>query len=159
MAVMTKEQMLRHLRRSNEIALKVKEAGRHPFGALLVAADGETILMEQGNINTIRHAEIELARSAAEKYTPEFLWDCTLVTNFEPCAMCAGGIYWANIGAVVYGVSESKLLEITGDHEENMTLNLPCRIVIGSGQKDIRIDGPFEEVEEEIIKLHEDMWD
>ena len=156
---MTKEQMLRHLRRSNEIAQEVKDAGRHPFGAVLVAADGVTVLMEQGNINTVRHAEIELARNAAEKYSPEFLWGCTLVTNFEPCAMCAGGIYWANIGAIVYGVSEEKLLGITGDHEENMTLNLPCRTVIGSGQKDIRIDGPFEEVEAETIKLHEGIWD
>jgi len=38
-------------------------------------------------------------------------------------------IYWANIGRVVYALSESKLLEITGANAENPTLSLPCREV------------------------------
>ena len=75
---------------------------------------------------------------------------CTLYTNFEPCAMCAGSIYWANIGCVVYGCAEEKLLELTGNDAENMTLNLSCRTVFKSGQKDIRVFGPVEEVEQEV---------
>ena len=49
-------------------------------------------------------------------YPPEFLWTCTLVLTGEPCAMCTGTLYWANIGRLVYGFEETKLLALTGDH-------------------------------------------
>lgn len=64
--------------------------------------------------------------------------------------MCAGSVYWANIGTVVYGCTEEKLLALTGDDAENMTLNLSCRQLFKSGQKDVRVFGPFEEIEEEV---------
>ena len=38
--------------------------GHHPFGAVLVGPD-DRVLMRQGNIDTVRHAETELARAAA----------------------------------------------------------------------------------------------
>ena len=155
---MNRDQMIGALRAANAVAERVKFAGHHPFGAVLVAPDGETVLLEQGNVDTVRHAETELARKAAVQYTSEYLWDCTLVTNFEPCVMCTGAIYWANIGRIVYGVKESKLLELTGDHDENPTLNLPSEDVIKAGQKAIQVFGPFEEVEDEIVELHRDMW-
>ena len=92
---MTDDQIARHLRRANDVALRAMQMGRHPFGALLVAPDGETVLAEQGNIDTVNHAESTLARHAAGTYPGVYLRDCTLVTTFEPCAMCAGTIYWA----------------------------------------------------------------
>ena len=155
---MNESQMIAALRASNAVAAKVLSEGKHPFGAVLIAPDGETVLMEQGNVSTVRHAETELARAAAEKYDAEFLWDCTLVTNFEPCAMCTGTVYWANIGRIVYGVTEEKLLALTGAHEENPTLNLPCRTLVAAGQKQIEVYGPIAEVEEEILQLHRDFW-
>jgi tRNA(Arg) A34 adenosine deaminase TadA len=106
----------------------------------------------------VRHAEIELARRAAAAYPPDYLWRCTLVTTFEPCAMCAGTIYWANIGSVVYGVEETKLLALTGDAHENPTMSLSCRTVLGSGQKQIAVHGPFPEIEDELIAPHRDFW-
>jgi hypothetical protein len=42
------------------------------------------------------------------------------------------------------------LLGLTGDDGENMTLNLSCRTVLGSGQKDVWVFGPFDEVEAEV---------
>lgn len=155
---MNESQMIAALRASNAVAAKVLSEGKHPFGAVLIAPDGETVLMEQGNVSTVRHAETELARAAAEKYDAEFLWGCTLVTNFEPCAMCTGTVYWANIGRIVYGVTEEKLLALTGAHEENPTLNLPCRTLVAAGQKQIKVYGPITEVEEEILQLHRDFW-
>lgn len=56
--------------------------------------------------------------------------------------MCAGAIYWANIGRVVYGMTERRLLELTGSHEQNPTFDLPCREVFARGQKDIQVSGP-----------------
>ncbi|WP_269525152.1 nucleoside deaminase [Coraliomargarita parva] len=155
---MTHEQMIVALRSANEVARKTMEQGHHPFGAVLIGPDGDTVLLEAGNVDTVRHAETELAREASLRYDPEFLWRCTLVTNFEPCVMCTGTIYWANIGRVVYGVSESSLLQLTGAHDANPTMSLPCRVVIEAGQKTVEVHGPFPEVEAEILQLHVDFW-
>lgn len=150
--------MLRHLRRANAIAANVMAQGRHPFGALLVAADGETVMLEQGNVDGVNHAEAVLARVAAHRFGIEALAGCTLVTTVEPCAMCAGTQYWANIGRLVYGMSERRLLEMTGNHAENPTLDLPCRTVFAAGQRAVEVHGPFADVEEEIAALHRGFW-
>jgi tRNA(Arg) A34 adenosine deaminase TadA len=155
---MTHEQMLRQLRRANDVARAAMARGHHPFGALLVAADGETVLLEQGNLDTVNHAEAVIARLAAERHDAATLWDCTLVTTVEPCAMCAGTQYWAHIGRLAYGMSERRLLELTGNHSENPTLDLPCREVFARGQKAVQVFGPFAEVEAEIAALHRDFW-
>jgi tRNA(Arg) A34 adenosine deaminase TadA len=155
---MTHEQMLRHLRRANQVAADVMARGRHPVGAVLVAADGETVLLEQGNVDGVNHAEAVLARVAAHRFDAATLWGCTLVTTVEPCAMCAGTQYWAHIGRLVYGMSEHRLLQMTGDHAENPTLDLPCREVFARGQKPVQVHGPFAEVEDEIAALHRGFW-
>jgi tRNA(Arg) A34 adenosine deaminase TadA len=155
---MTTEQTLRHLQRASAVARAAMAQGRHPFGAILVDADGETVLLEQGNVDTVEHAESLLARRAAREFAPERLWACTLVTTVEPCAMCAGTQYWAHIGRLVYGMSERRLLELTGNHAENPTLDLPCREVFARGQKAIEVVGPVAEAEAEIAELHRGFW-
>jgi tRNA(Arg) A34 adenosine deaminase TadA len=97
----------RHLRRANEVA----RAGRWrwaatPSAPCWSAPDGETVLAEQGNVDTVNHAESTLARTAATNFTPDYARQCTLVTTVEPCAMCAGTQYWAHIGRLVYGMTE-----------------------------------------------------
>jgi tRNA(Arg) A34 adenosine deaminase TadA len=155
---MTHDQAVRHLRHANAVASRAATEGRHPFGAVLVAPDGQTVLMEQGNVDTVRHAESELARDAALRFDAELLWGCTLVTTVEPCAMCAATQYWAHIGNLVYGLSEARLLELTGNHAENPTLDLPCRSVFAAGQKALQVMGPVPAVEEEIAALHSAFW-
>lgn len=155
---MTGDQVARHLRRANEVALRAMRMGRHPFGALLVAPDGETVLAEQGNIDTVNHAESTLARIAASNYPGGYLAQCTLVTTFEPCAMCAGTIYWAGIGRVVYGAEETALLALTGDHPENPTLSLPCREVFARGQRATAVVGPVPALEADMIATHQGFW-
>ena len=155
---MKPEQVTRQLRRANAVAGRAMALGRHPFGALLVAPDGETVLAEQGNVDTVNHAESVLARTVALNFSADYLSQCTLVTTVEPCAMCAGTQYWANIGHLVYGMNEHRLLELTGNHSENPTMNLPCRTVFASGQKPIGVTGPVPEVEAEIAALHSEFW-
>ena len=155
---MTDEQALRHLRRAHEIAREAVVRGRHPFGALLVAADGESVLLEHANVDTVNHAEAVLARVAAHRFDTALLWDCTLVTTVEPCAMCAGTQYWAHIGGLVYGLSEARLRQITGNHPQNPTLDLPCRSVFAAGSKAVRVRGPVPEVETEIAAQHQAFW-
>jgi tRNA(Arg) A34 adenosine deaminase TadA len=154
---MTRDQMLAHLRAADAVAREAAAHGHHPFGCVLVGPD-DRVLMRQGNLDTVRHAETELARRAAAAYSPEFLWTCTLVSPGEPCAMCTGTLYWANIGRLVYGFEETKLLALTGDHPENPTMSLSSRVVLGSGQKKIEVHGPFPEIEDELVSLHRGFW-
>ena len=153
------EQLQHHLQRADAVARRAMSMGRHPFGALLVAPDGETVLAEQGNIDTVNHAESTLARTAAANWPGPYLAHCTLVTTFEPCAMCAGTIYWAGIGRVVFGAQESALLALTGNHPENPTLSLPCRDVFASGQRQVLVEGPVAQAEQAMLQTHQGFWE
>ena len=154
----THEQILRHLRTSNDVGRRAVTLGRHPFGAVLVGPDNETVLLEQCNIDTVNHAEATLARVAASNYTPEFLWNCTLYTAVEPCCMCAGTAYWANIGRVVFGMTEEQLLEQTGDHEENPTMSVSSRYVYDHCQKPVDLIGPVPDLIEETAEMQRVFW-
>lgn len=154
----TDAQVIALLQRAQAVAQRALDAGHHPFGAILVAPDHETVLLEQGNVSSVEHAEAVLARIAAQRFTPDELWPCTLVTTVEPCAMCAGTQYWAHIGRVVYGLAERELLALTGSHAENPTLDLPCRSVFAAGQKDVRVIGPVAAVADPIAALHRRFW-
>ena len=131
------------LRRSFDVARRSRAEGDHPFGAILADADGR-VLAEQGNGysseggDRTAHSERLLASRAAKSYDLKFLATCTLYTSAEPCAMCAGAIYWAGIGRIVYGLSGKGLKAQTGAHEENPPLDLPCRIVFSAGQRPFR---------------------
>ncbi|MEZ3498445.1 nucleoside deaminase [Pantoea sp. KPR_PJ] len=146
------------LRMSNEVGKRAVALGNHPFGAVLVAPDNETVLLTQCNIDTVNHAESTLARIAASNFTAEYLWGCTLYTAVEPCCMCAATLYWANIGRVVYGISEARLLACTGNHPENPTMSLPAATVFRHGQKAIVLTGPVHEIEEETLALQQGFW-
>lgn len=154
----TREQIIRHLRRSNEVGRRAITLGHHPFGAVLVGPDQETVLLEQCNIDTVNHAEATLARVAATNFSADFLWGCTLYTAVESCCMCSGTIYWANIGRVVYGMTEERLLECTGNHKENPTMSVSSRYVFDHCQKTIQLIGPIPELEAETLALQKAFW-
>jgi tRNA(Arg) A34 adenosine deaminase TadA len=155
------EQDMAFLRRAIELAREARADGRHPFGSLVVDEHGKIVV--EGLNNAVRpkgdptqHAET-VACSAAAKLLPESaLRNCTLYTSTEPCAMCAGAIYWTGIGRVVYALAESRLIDFTGSDEENPTLQLPCREVFAHGQKKIVVIGPL--LEEEAAAVHEGFW-
>jgi len=154
---MNRDQMISHIRAADSVARSAAEHGHHPFGAVLVGPD-DAILMRQGNIDTVHHAEAVIARRAAAAYPAEFLWSCTLVSTGEPCAMCTGTLYWATIGRLVYGFEEEKLLAETGNNPKNPTMNLASRTVLASGQKPIEVFGPFPEIEDELLAPHRTFW-
>jgi len=103
-----------------------------------------------------RHAELVAAALAARHLPPEVLAGATLYSSAEPCAMCAGAIYWCGIGRVVYALSEHALLGLTGDHPENPTFSLPCREVFARGQRHIEVIGPA--LEAEAAAAHAGFW-
>lgn len=154
---------LKFLERCIEISSAAREHGNTPFGALLVD-ENNNIILEQENIEITQsictgHAETTLVQRASQQYDKSFLANCTLYTTAEPCAMCTGAIYWSSVGTIVYAMTEKRLLELTGDAEQNPTFDLPCREVLARGQKDIVVLGPFTEIENEVAAVHQGYWD
>jgi tRNA(Arg) A34 adenosine deaminase TadA len=150
-----------HLRHSIAVAERAVSKGNHPFGAVLVDAAGQVVAEGENTFLTDGgpgHAETNLARYAARTFSVDYLASCVLYTSVEPCCMCAGTIYWANIGAVVYGMTEHRLREITNGHAENLTQDLPCAVVFGAGQRKVEVRGPFAELSEEIAAAHRRFW-
>ena len=149
------------LRLAFAVAARAREHGNHPFGAVLVNAEGKVLLESENGYMPDRdmtaHAERLLATAASRRYRPAELAACTMYVSAEPCAMCAGATYWAGIGRVVYALSEKRLKELTGNHAENPTLDLPCRTVFASGQRAVEVVGPL--LEEEAAAQHKGVWD
>lgn len=148
------------LRLAIEESRKARESGVHPFASILVGPDG-SVLMTQHNAfmpdhDMTGHAERVLMTRASTTLPMDLLKECTIYTSAEPCAMCAGAIYWTGLKRVVYGMSEHQLKEITGNHPENPTLDLPCRVVFAAGQRQVEVIGPM--LEEEAAVVHEGVW-
>ncbi len=155
------EQDLVFLRQAIELARKARNDGRHPFGALIVNERGETVVAARNNAvrpngDPTQHAEMLACSQAAQLLTEAELAKCTLYSSTEPCAMCAGAIYWIGIGRVVFALAETGLSRYTGSHTENPTLDLPCREVFARGQKPIDVAGPL--LEDEAGQVHEGFW-
>jgi len=149
-----------YLRLAIDVARQARAAGNHPFGAILVGPDG-AVLLRAGNAHgdagdRTSHAERVLMTEASKTYQADFLARCTMYASTEPCAMCAGSAYWAGIGRVVYGMSEHELGRLIGPHPENLTMNLPCRVVLGAGQRAIDVVGPL--LEDEARAVHQGFW-
>src|ERR1700681_3640722 len=115
------------LRRSFEVARRALTHGNHPFGAILVDQNSNVLIEAENRYmaadDGTAHAERLLATPACTTLSPEILRGATLYSSAEPCAMCAGAIYWAGIGRLVYGLSEHRLRAVTGNHPENPTLD------------------------------------
>lgn len=98
-----------------EIALSLAEEaaddGEIPVGAVVVSRNriigkGRNQTEQLGDVTA--HAEI-LALTAATQYLGgKYLTDCTLYVTLEPCVMCAGALYWAQLGRLVVGAPDPK---------------------------------------------------
>ncbi len=148
------------LRRSFDVARRSLTHGNHPFAAVLVDQNRNVLIeTENGympNHDGTAHAERLLATQACTTLSPNVLKAATPYSPAEPCAMCAGAIYWAGIGRLVYGLSEHRLRTLTGNHPENPTLDLPCREVFRRGQRSTEVIGPL--LEDEAEALHAGVW-
>jgi tRNA(Arg) A34 adenosine deaminase TadA len=151
---------LEHLRRAITVSESARDHGNHPFGAVLVGPGGDVVLEAENTVTTdddlTGHAEINLVRFASRAVAADDLLRHTLYSSCEPCAMCAGAIYWAGIGRVVYGLSEAALLELTGNHPRNTMLMHPCRLVFADGRRETEVAGPL--IEAEAAAPHVGFW-
>ncbi len=149
------------LRASFEAATSAVEAGNHPFGAVLADNDGQLLMVAENNVVTgsdlTGHAETNLVRMIALESFEGDLGNCTLYASTEPCPMCAGAIYWAGIGRVVYGLSQERFYALLAGASENQGLLLPCREVFSRGGRSIEVIGPA--LENEAAAVHEGFWE
>jgi tRNA(Arg) A34 adenosine deaminase TadA len=149
---------LQHLRAAIALAGRAREHGNHPFGAILVDRDGAVVAQAENTVITAHdctgHAETNLVREASQRFSAEYLAFCTLYTSTEPCAMCAGAIHWANVGRVVFALSETGLYEIVGASPDHLLL--PCREVFARSQRPVEVHGPA--LESEASAVHAGFW-
>ena len=54
------------------------------------------------------HAEMQSFTSAADYLGGKYLKNCTLYVTLEPCVMCAGAAYWAQLSKVVIGAPDEQ---------------------------------------------------
>ena len=124
-----------HLRAAFEIACRARRHGNHPFGAVLVdSADGRILEAENTVVtehDSTGHAETNLMRAASHILSADALSRCTIYTSAEPCAMCAGAIYWANVRRVVFGLSQRELYVITGGEPHERLLRVRYHSIEG----------------------------
>jgi tRNA(Arg) A34 adenosine deaminase TadA len=155
----TAAQIIRNLQACLEVQRRAVSLGKGPFAAILIGPDNDALLFSHQPVDQVNHAESCLARLAYCHYPKEYLWQCTMYSTWEPCAMCTATIYWAHIGGIVYAASNEALAKLKGvGNMENFTMKWRCRDVLEGSQKDIVVLGPVEGVEEEVVEESDVYW-
>lgn len=87
------------------------QKGEVPVGVVVVA-HGQIIARGHNLTETLTdvtaHAEMQAITAAANYIGGKYLKDCTLYVTLEPCSMCAGALYWSQLGRLVFGASDDK---------------------------------------------------
>jgi tRNA(adenine34) deaminase len=106
-----------------------------PVGAVVVA--GNQIIGRGYNLteklhDVTAHAEIQAITAAANYLGAKYLKDCSLYVTLEPCPMCAGALYWSQLGKIIYGAPDAK----RGALRHKPSLFHPSTTVIGGVEED-----------------------
>ena len=99
------------MRQALEEARLAFEEGEIPIGAVVVCR-GQIIARAHNEVERLKdptaHAELLAITAATEYMGGKFLSDCQLYVTIEPCVMCAGALFWARLGEIIYGAGEEK---------------------------------------------------
>lgn len=99
------------MRQALEEARLAFEEGEIPIGAVVVCR-GQIIARAHNEVERLKdptaHAELLAITAATEYLGGKFLSDCQLYVTVEPCVMCAGALFWARLGEIIYGAGEEK---------------------------------------------------
>jgi len=111
---------------------------------LLADAEGRVLLEACNTQVTERdctaHAELNLMRSASPHFDRDRLAACTVYASGEPCPMCAGALYWAGVGRVVFGLSIDTMSMLGGPGADELMLH--CADVTARGTRAVEVLGP-----------------
>ena len=141
-------------RRAIELAREARADGNHPFGSLLTI-DDSVVLTAKNTVFTDRdptaHAETNLVADAIRRLPPAAIRRSVLYTSCEPCAMCAGKLYWAGIRWVVYALSSEELGKIAGRN-----FLIPCTELFDHAAEKVTVVGPM--LLSEAREVHVGYW-
>ena len=137
----------RYLRKAIAWSHAGRRRGNRPFGAVIVSADGQVLAEDYCNStetgDVTGHAETNAVRKLAGRgFTREQLAEATIYSSAEPCVMCAGAIFWANIGRVVFGIDAERLRAFRGERADQRDAELSCRDVFRASPHPIECIGP-----------------
>jgi tRNA(adenine34) deaminase len=133
------------LRRAIALSVRARDLGDAPYGALL-ADDTGRVLLEACNTQVsgrdcTAHAELNLMRVASSRFAPDQLASCSVFASGEPCPMCAGAIYWAGIGRIVFGLSIERMTALGGPGADELSMH--CAEVTARGtRRRVEVVGP-----------------
>ncbi|WP_053970547.1 nucleoside deaminase [Mangrovimonas sp. ST2L15] len=87
------------------------EKGEIPVGAVIVIEN--RIIARAHNLTELlndvtAHAEMQAITSASNFLGGKYLHNCTLYVTLEPCQMCAGALYWSQIGHIIFGARDEE---------------------------------------------------
>ena len=146
------------MRRALELARLAREHGNHPFGALVLGADGEVLAEAENTVVTEQdctgHAETNVIRLVSRRFAPEQLAGSTLYTSTEPCAMCSGAIYWSGVGRVVYGLGAPRFYASLGPKADELLVG--CHELFSRASRPVAVSGPL--LEDEALAVHQGFW-
>ncbi len=149
-----------YLSQAIRLSQVARERGNRPFGAVVVAADGQLLSEAWNNTgetgDCTGHAETTAIRQLAGKADRATLAQATLYSSGEPCVMCAGAIFWSNIGRVVFGIDAVRLRVFRGERAEQRDAELSCRDVFATSPHSIDCIGPA--MLAEASEPHEGFW-
>ncbi|MGB0177153.1 MAG: nucleoside deaminase [Owenweeksia sp.] len=92
-------------------AQKAYEEDEIPIGAVIVSKNkiiGRGYNLTERLTDVTAHAEMQAITAASSYLGSKYLKDCTLFVTLEPCPMCAGALFWSQIGRVVFAAPDPK---------------------------------------------------
>ena len=109
MAAFNKDEFF--MREALKEAKKALQDDEVPIGAVIVC-NNKIVARGYNQVERLRdataHAEIIAITSASNNLGSKYLTDCTLYVTLEPCVMCAGAIFWSQLGKMIFGAYDEK---------------------------------------------------
>lgn len=92
-------------------AQKAFDEDEVPVGCIIVCENkiiGKGYNLTEKLNDVTAHAEMQAITAASHYLGAKYLNECTLYVTIEPCVMCAGAIFWSQLGRLVYGATDEK---------------------------------------------------
>jgi tRNA(adenine34) deaminase len=133
----------RFMQTAIDASVTALQAGDMPFGAVLVSAQGEGLLVARNNQVTsgdcTGHAEMVLVREATRMLGAKSMEGATVYASGEPCAMCSGAMFWAKIQRVVYAATTQDIADALGTPK----LTITSSTVLAHAVPAMQVQGPL----------------
>ncbi|MFE6995558.1 nucleoside deaminase [Microbacterium sp. NPDC057659] len=114
-----------HVRQALAQARIAEAVGDHPYGSVITGPAGTLVVRNQVETthDVSAHAELVAVREAGRQWGLD-LSDATLITTFEPCAMCLGAIVNSGVRDLVIAIQSVPGIQASGDYTVENLLDL-----------------------------------